>query len=116
MLSYRNTVILSHVLVSLLCLVVWSFFYLHARCAYRLPRGGKRTTSQLALVFGAVGIFALQVRLMGRPAPGNDGREFFLFVLIEVGGGLVLGFYTLLRESSKSKAMVPDNSNINRDR
>jgi len=56
----------------------------------------------LALVFGAVGIFALQVRFMGPPAPGSDGRGFFLFVLIEVGGGLVLGFYTLLRERARS--------------
>lgn len=116
MLPSGNPVILSRVLVPLLCLVVWAFFYLHARCAYRLPKGGKRTTSMLALVFGAVGIFALQVSLMGIPAPGSDGKGFFLFVLIEVGGGLVLGFYTLLRERSKSKAMVPDNSNINRDR
>ena len=77
MLSSGNAVLLSRVLVPLLGLVVWGFFYLNARCAYRLPRGGERTASQLSLVFGSAGIVVLQVKLMGRVTPGGRLRQLF---------------------------------------
>ena len=101
MLSLINSVTLFRVLVALLCLIIWVFSYLHARCAYRLPRGGKRTTFMLALVFGAVGIFALQVRLMGRPAPGNVWQRVFPFRAYRGWRRTRFGFYTLLRKGRK---------------
>jgi hypothetical protein len=68
-------------------------------------------------VLGSVGIFVLQVNLMERLTPGDAyGNYFFSFILIECGGALIVLFYTLLRERSKSKALVQDSSNINRDR
>ena len=103
MLPSVNTVVLSRVLVPLLGLVVWAFFYLNARCAYRLPRGGKRAALQLSLVFGSVGIFVLQVNLMERLTAGDAyGGYFFGFVLIECSGALVVLFSTLFRERTKS--------------
>ena len=99
-----NTIALSRVLVPLLGLVVWAFYYLNARYAYRLPRGGKRAASQLSLVFGAVVIFVLQVNLMERSSPRDaHGSYFFCFILFECGGGLVILFYTLIRERARSK-------------
>jgi hypothetical protein len=51
-----------------------------------------------------VGIFVLQVNLMDRLAPRDaHGDYFFSFIMIESGGGLLVGFCTLFRERAKSK-------------
>ena len=87
MLSSQNAVVLCWVLIPLLGLVVWGFFYLRARWAYRLPRGWRKDVSQISLVFGAVGIFVLQVNLMNRLAPGDaHGSYFHYFIVVESGG------------------------------
>jgi uncharacterized membrane protein YsdA (DUF1294 family) len=98
-----NNIILSRVLVPLLGLVVWVFYYLDARLAYRMPRGPKRAASQLSLVFGSVGVVILQVQLMDRLAPADaHGSYFFGFAVIECGGALVVLFTTLLRERARN--------------
>jgi hypothetical protein len=75
--------------------VYFRLIYLNARCAYRLPRSGKKMAYQLSLVFGSFAIFLLQVRLM----PDDAGHNNFLFLtMIEAGGGLVILFSTLIRE------------------
>jgi drug/metabolite transporter (DMT)-like permease len=92
------------VLVPLLALVVWALYYLNARYAYRLPKGRKKTASQVLLVFGSVAIFVLQVNLMERLTPGDAyGSYFFGFVMIECGGALVVSFYTLFRERARAR-------------
>lgn len=102
MLRSANTVVLSRVLVPILGSVVWACFFLNARYAYRLPRSMKRSTGQLLLVITSVGIFVLQVNLMERLTPNDAyGSYFFGFVLIEAGGSLVIGFYTLFRERAR---------------
>jgi ascorbate-specific PTS system EIIC-type component UlaA len=103
MFSSANAVALSRVLIPLLGLVVWALFYLNARCAYALPKGGKRAALQLSLVFGSVVIFILQLNLMERLTPGDAyGDYFFWFVFFECGGALVVLLSTLFRERAKS--------------
>ncbi len=103
MLPSATTILLSRVCVPLLGLVVWSCYYQGARLAYKLPRSAKRAVFQLSLVLGAAGIFALQVQLMDHLAPGDaHGSYFRAFILIECGGVLVLGFWTLLRERARA--------------
>ena len=98
-----NTVVLSRVLVPLLGLVVWASYYLNARCAYRLPTGGRKVATQLALVLGSIVIGFLQVSLMEHLTPEDAyGSYFFYFVLIECGGALVVLFSTLFRERACS--------------
>lgn len=104
MLSSEDAVFLSRVLVPLLGLAVWGLFYLNARCAYRLPRGGKRTASQLFSVLASVGVFILQVNIMDRLSPKDArGSYLFKFIVIECCGALVLLFYTLFRERARSR-------------
>ena len=88
----------------MLGLVVWGCFYKNARCAYRLPRSGRKTASQLFFVFGAVAIFVLQVNLMEFLSPNDAyGSHFFSFIMIECAGALVVLFYTLFREKAKKQ-------------
>jgi hypothetical protein len=99
-------VILSRILVPLLGILVWTFFYLNAVCAYRLARGTRRTASMLALVFGSMGILFLQVTLMEHLSPGDAHSHYFDgLVMVEWGGALVVLFSTLLREKARSKRL-----------
>ena len=88
---------------------VWCLLYLDVVYAYRLPKSGRKSLLQLICVFAAVGIFVLQVQLMDRLAPGyaHDHFYFFFFVVIQCGGGIVLTFYTGLREKAKVRKMQP---------
>jgi len=102
MLPSTDTIVLSRVLVPLLGLIVWGACYLNARCAYRLPRGAKRAIMQIALVFGSIVIFVLQLWLMEHLTSEDAyGSYFFYFILIECGGGLVVLFSTLFRERAR---------------
>jgi glucan phosphoethanolaminetransferase (alkaline phosphatase superfamily) len=108
-----NAVTLSRVLIPLFGLLVWFLFYLNVRCAYRLPKSGPKTVTQLSLILAAVGIFVVQVNLMNYLAPQDSrGSYFFSFVLIECGGGTALMFYTGLRERAKIKKTVSSDSNL----
>ena len=107
MVPTQDTVMLSRVLVPLLGLVVWSFCYLDARWAYRLPRGGRRLAYQFALLVGGIGIVMLQVKLMQILTPGDAyGNYFFGFIMIECWGGLVVLFTSLFRERARSKRLA----------
>jgi hypothetical protein len=88
----------------MLVLVVWLLLYLNARCAYRMPKGWRRSITQPLLVFAGAGIFILQVNLLDRFAPADArGLHFFVFVLIECGGALILMFSALFHERAKSR-------------
>lgn len=103
MIAFTNAVVLSRALVPLLGLVIWMFYYLNARLAYRMPRGTRKSVHQLVLVFGSVVIFILQVQLMEHLAPSDVHGDYFKgFVLIEGGGVLVVGFWKAFRERSRS--------------
>lgn len=103
MLSPKDAVALSRILVPVLGTLVWGAFYLRAKLAYARLSGWKKYASQIGLVLGAVGVFVLQVELMDRLAPTDArGIYFHAFIFIEVGGGLILGFYALYRESVRS--------------
>lgn len=104
MIETAAAVLLSRVLVPVLGSVIWTFYYLDARLAYRMPRGMKRSAYQLALVIASVVIFILQVQLMEHLAPGDVHGDYFKgFVLIEGGGVLVVGFLTAFWERGRSK-------------
>ncbi len=97
---------MSRVLVPLLVSVVWTFYYLNARCAYALPKSPKKTLLQLFFVFGSFGIFGLQIKLMERLSPGDAyGTYFFLLILFEFGGATAILIATLIRERAKSIKM-----------
>jgi hypothetical protein len=96
-------VTISRLLVFLLGLLVWCCFYLDARLAYRLPRGSRRTFSQLLAVAGGASLVVIQIQIMEHLAPHDaQGNFFFGFVMIEFGGGLVVLFRTLLRERRRA--------------
>ncbi|MGB6130698.1 MAG: hypothetical protein WBG54_02875 [Acidobacteriaceae bacterium] len=66
------------------------------------------------LGLGAIGIFILQVDIMDRWAPGDaQGIYFRAFVLIEVGGGLIVGFYALFRERKGAVNRMSGASKVN---
>jgi hypothetical protein len=99
-----ETVLLSRVIVPLMAVVVWAFFYLNGRLAYRMVQGQKRFAYQLALIVGAAAVFLLQVQVMMRLAPSDAyGNYFAGFVFIECGGALVVLFTTLFRERARSR-------------
>jgi hypothetical protein len=53
---------------------------------------------------GAAGILLLQVNLMERLTPDDaHGGYFFVFILVECGGGLVVLFHTLFRERARHR-------------
>ena len=111
-----ETIVLSRVLVPLLGLVVWTFCYLDARLAYRMPRGMKRYGYQLATVLGAVAVFLLQIHVMARLAPGDAHGDYFKgFVLLEGGGALAVLFTTLFRERAKSIKAASGTSTLQRE-
>jgi hypothetical protein len=98
-----NSVNISRLLVPLLGLVVLLFYYLAARCTYRLPPGWKVAACRLLLMFGAVGIFAIQVNVMEHLSPDDaHGNYFFTFIMTEVGGSVFVLFYFLLKERKRS--------------
>lgn len=112
MLSTADTIALSRILIPPLGLLIWAFYYMDARLAYRMPRGLKRYCYQLALVLGSVVIFILQVQLMERFALTDlRGAYFKGFVLVEGSGVLVAGFAAILRERSRSTKQTSKNSN-----
>jgi hypothetical protein len=93
--------------------MVWSLSYLNVRSAYRLRRSWRKTVIQLSLVFAAVAAFVLQVNLLDRSTPGGfRGPKFFLFVLIECGGGLALMFFMAFRERANTKGLPSGQTNI----
>ena len=96
-------VAVSRILVLILGLLVWCCFYLDGWLAYRLPRGSRRTLSQLAAVgVGACLVFT-QIQIMEHLAPLDaQGNFFFGFVIIEFGGGIAVLFWTLLRGRRKA--------------
>lgn len=100
-------ILLCRVLVAVLGLVVWAFYYLNARCAYRLPRSWKKATAQFSLVIGSVAVFALQVHVLERWTPEDAYGSFFTaFVVVESGGALAVLFYTLFRERTRASKRV----------
>jgi hypothetical protein len=108
MISSDNAVTLSRVLVPLSCLVVWGLSFQNARCAYRLQKGWKKAMTQLSLLFGAVAVCALQVYWISCFMLEDDfGQYLPKFIIVEWGGALVVLFYTLLRERSKSRMPHP---------
>jgi hypothetical protein len=110
--SSSGSVLLSRALVLLLGLGVWALYYLDGQFAYRMPRGAKRTASQLTCVVGSAGIFALQVQLMEHLAPNDaHGSFFFGLIFIEAGGAIVVLFTTLLREKIRSKRTALETGN-----
>ena len=99
-----ETVLISRVIVPLMAVVVWTFFYLDARLAYRMPRGLKKYGYQLATVAGAAVVVFLQIQVMMRLTPSDAyGNYFAGFVFIECGGALVVLFTTLFRERARSR-------------
>ena len=57
MIPTADTTLLSRIIVPLMGTVVWKFYNLSARLAYRMPRGLRRYGYQLALLFGSVAMF-----------------------------------------------------------
>ena len=108
--------VFSRILVLFLGLIIWALYYLNARCTYSLPMGGSKTVTQLALLFGSVGIFVLQASLMGRLVPGDAFARYLKgLVLIEAAGALVVGFGTLLWERARHlKALAVEKSGKDR--
>jgi hypothetical protein len=99
-LTRRGTemVTLSRFLIFILGLLVWCCFYLDGWLAYRLPRGSRRTFSQLMAVAVGVCLVITQIQIMEHLAPNDaQGNFFFGFVMIEFGGGIVVLFWTLFR-------------------
>ena len=76
----ESAVTLCRAFVILLGLAIWSLLYADALCAYRLPKGWRKSATQLSLVFGAAGLFILQVNLMNRFAPGDSPRKSFFLL------------------------------------
>lgn len=90
---------LSRAVVAFLIAVVWYLLYLDAKFAYSLPKGKRKSATQLSLVLAAAAIFIFQVNLMNRFAPADaQGGRFFLFILIECGGGIGVILLTLIRQ------------------
>ena len=95
---------LSRLLVPILGLIVWTLIYFHARWAYELRRGAKKTAAQLLVVLSAAGIVCLQVQLMEHLAPIDaHGPYFDGFIFIECGGALVVLFSTLFRGRARQR-------------
>jgi hypothetical protein len=101
--NLEESVMLGRLLIGLIGVVVWTLVYLHARCAYRMPRTTKKTMYQLSLVFGAVFLVILQVNLMEHLTPQDAyGPHFFVFVLIECGGAIIILFTMLSLEKARA--------------
>lgn len=97
------TVLLSRSIVVLLMALVWELFFLDARFAYRSFRG--RRLLQLLLVVGSAAIFCLQVFTMETLSPKDAyGIHFFVFIVAECGGAMIILFSTLLRERAKVRS------------
>jgi hypothetical protein len=83
--------------------LVWVLYFLNARLAYR--PFSRRKLLQLLLVVGSVAIFCLQVFTMESLSPEDAyGNHFFLFIVAECGGAIVILFWTLLRERVKARS------------
>jgi arginine exporter protein ArgO len=95
------------ILIATLVVGVWCMLYLGALNAYRLPQGIRTSLVQLSLLLAAVAIFVFEVSLIDRLAPLHSHRKyFFFFVLVQCGGGIILTFYTLLRERAKVRGSL----------
>jgi hypothetical protein len=96
-------VLLSRSSVVLLMALVWGLCFLDARLAYRSFSG--RKLLQLLTVLGGAAIFCLQVFTMESLSPEDAyGNHFFLFIVAECGGAMVILFWTLLRERAKARS------------
>ena len=57
------------------------------------------------LVVGSAAIFCLQVFTMESLSPEDAyGNHFFLFIVAECGGAMLILFWTLLRERAKARS------------
>jgi hypothetical protein len=96
-------VLVSRSIVAILMALVWGLYFLNARFAYRSFRG--RKLLQLLFVVGSAAIFCLQVFTMESLSPEDAyGNHFFVFIVAESGGAMVILFSTLLRERAKVRS------------
>lgn len=103
MFLWESADVLSRLLFLLLGLIIWALYYLNARYTYRLHMGPGKTKTQFGLLLSSVGIFILQVKLLGYLVPGSAYRAKLKgLVLIEAGGALAVGLCTLLWERARS--------------
>ena len=103
MFLWESADVLSRIIFLVFGLLIWAMYYLNARYTYRLQVGPGKTKTQLVLLLGSVGIFVLQVSLLGRLVPGSVfGDKLKGLVLIDAGGALVVGLSTLLWERARS--------------
>ena len=94
------------VLIAPLVIGVWCLLYLEAFYAYRIRPGLRKLIIQLSLLLAAFGVFIFQVNLIDRLQPiHNHGKYFFFFVLVQCGGGIIVTFYTLLRERARVRGV-----------
>ena len=116
MLLWESADVLSRILFLLFGLIIWALYYLNARYTYRLQMGPGKTKTQLVLLLSSVGIFILQVSLLGRLVPGSVYRDKLKgLILVDAGGALVVGLTTLLWErarSMKASAMEDDGNDV----
>lgn len=97
------SVLVSRSVVVILMALVWGLYFLNARLAYKsLPR---RRLFQLSTVVASVAIFCLQVFTMNSLSPEDtSGTRFFIFIVAECGGAMLVLFSTLVRERGKARS------------
>jgi hypothetical protein len=104
-LSYN--VLVSRSVVLLLMGLVWGLYFLNARFAYRSFSG--RRLLQLFLLVSSAGIVFLQVFTMESLSPQDAyGSHFFLFIVAECGGAMLILFWTLMRARAKARSKPPE--------
>jgi hypothetical protein len=93
-------------IVVVLGLVVWALYFVNGSIAYVAKRSWRGRTIQAICVLGSIAIFVAQVTLLDHFVPSwGAGNRFGAFILIEVGGALVLLFYALL--GARKRAFKP---------
>ena len=95
----------SRSVVVLLMALVWGLYFLNARLAY--SRFSGRRMLQLLTVVGSAVVFCLQVFTLESLSPEDaNGSHFFVFILADAGGALVVLFWTLIRERAKARSRL----------
>jgi hypothetical protein len=97
------SVLVSRSVVVILMALVWGLYFLNARLAYKsFPR---RRLLQLGTVVATVAIFCIQVFTMNCLSPEDaSGNHFFIFIVAECGGAMLVLFSTLVRERGKARS------------
>jgi hypothetical protein len=93
-------------IVVVLGLVVWVLYFVHGSIAYVVKGSVRGRVIQAICISGSIAIFVAQIALLDHFVPSwGDGMGLGGFILIEVGGALVLLFYGLLR--ARKRALKP---------